>query len=118
MDKLISKHSLGNISSEFYCKMLHVKKYILLFIFGIVAVVAVKRNYEGFKVYKVIPKSEDEVRILEDVQNRVLGELWDDYVDVNHVVKIMVAPNKQGEFLDVLLKANMEVTEVIENLQR
>lgn len=93
-------------------------KVLILISIATLATAAFKKNYEGYKVYDVVPKSEDEVNLLEEVQSSAIGEFWEDQFDVNHVVKIMVAPEKQKDFLYVLSTANIEVKEVIGNLQR
>ncbi|KOB52204.1 Zinc carboxypeptidase A 1, partial [Operophtera brumata] len=91
-------------------------KHIFIFLFAIAVTSAVK-NYDGYKVYKVEIKTNDELNVLKQVQSRNIGEFWEDQFDVSHVVKIMVAPARQVQFLEVLKSADVEVTEVIRDLQ-
>ncbi|KOB74019.1 Zinc carboxypeptidase A 1, partial [Operophtera brumata] len=82
-----------------------------------IAVTSAVKNYDGYKVYKVEIKTNDELNVLKDVQSRNIGEFWEDQFDVSHVVKIMVAPARQVQFLEVLKSADVEVSEVIRDLQ-
>ncbi|XP_049878168.1 zinc carboxypeptidase-like [Pectinophora gossypiella] len=93
-------------------------KHIFLIFTIIAATNAVKKSYEGYKVYKVIPKTEDDVKILNIVQELGIGEFWDDNVSVKSDAKIMVSRDLQNEFLTQMEQAQIEVTEVISDLQK
>lgn len=90
----------------------------VIFIFTIIAIVsAVKKSYEGYKLYKVVPKNDVEVKILEEVQRKGLGEFWLEGFKVNHDARVMVAPEKLEDFLQYLGTENIQATEIIKDIQ-
>ncbi|XP_030028980.2 zinc carboxypeptidase [Manduca sexta] len=90
--------------------------YLILFI-G-VATVSGLRSYDGYKVYQIEPKNENEVNVLTEVQDSGIGEFWEDYFDVDHKVRIMVSGDKQGVFLGKMKDANIEVVETISDVEK
>lgn len=76
------------------------------------------RNYEGHKVYKVIPKNADEVESLINIKRSGVSEFWDDVFDVNHNVKMVVSGLLEAELIEMLTKAKIEAKVVIEDVQR
>lgn len=96
---------------------MHYKSVLCVFLIA-TAFVAAKKSYEGYKVYKVIPKTQDDVKNLENIQDSGLGEFWIDQFDVNHNVKIMVSSEKQNLFLKRMKICNLDAKEVIADLQK
>lgn len=90
----------------------------LAIFFTAIAVASAVKTYDGYKVFNIAIKNQTDLNIVKDVQNRNIGEFWEDFFNVNEVVKVMVAPEKQAQFLEVLKTTDVEVTEVIDDLQR
>nr|XP_049704872.1 zinc carboxypeptidase [Helicoverpa armigera] len=90
----------------------------IIFIFTILAVVsAVKKTYDGYSLYKIIPKDDSEVNVLEEIKQKNLGEFWSDDFKVGLDAKIMVAPEKRDEFVQYITNENIEATVAIEDIQ-
>ncbi|XP_063387059.1 zinc carboxypeptidase-like [Cydia fagiglandana] len=92
---------------------------LLLFVLLVAATACAEpKSYEGYKVYKVVPKTADEVESLLKVKISGVSEFWDESVDVNQIVKIMVSPAHEAEFIEILERDNIEATLVIDDVQR
>lgn len=89
-----------------------------LFVLLVAVVVTSAKSFNGYKLYKVDIKTEDDLKAVKDVQTQNFGEFWEEDFDVNHEVKIMVAPENQSQFLKVFKIAGVDVIEVIEDMQR
>ena len=91
-----------------------------IFIFTILTVVsaAVKKSYNGYTLYRVVPKDDGDVKILEDVKAKNLGEFWEEGFKVSHEVKVMVSPDNREEFVRYMANAKIGVKVVINDIQR
>ncbi|KAM3960500.1 uncharacterized protein ACR2FA_005409 [Aphomia sociella] len=76
------------------------------------------KSYEGHKVYKIVPKTQEQANLLEDLRRNGIGELWDDNVVVNCNVRITVPAVKENVFLESVEKGQMKAELLIEDLQR
>lgn len=92
--------------------------FTLLITLVLISAINSLKSYEGYKVYKVIPKSEDDLKILEDLRTNSMGEFWDDQFYVNYKSQIMVPSDKQHVFLNRMKVSDMNVTLIIDDLQR
>uniref|UniRef100_A0A2A4J213 Zinc carboxypeptidase A 1 n=1 Tax=Heliothis virescens TaxID=7102 RepID=A0A2A4J213_HELVI len=89
-----------------------------IFIFTILAVVsAVKKSYDGYSLYKIVPKDESEVNVLDEIKRKSLGEFWSDDFKVGFDTKVMVSPEKREEFVQYVTNENIEATVVISDVQ-
>lgn len=93
-------------------------KSLFLILFFIVSVAAYKKKYDGYKVYNVIPDTKDKVNILKGVESNGIGEFWMEPYNVKQAVKVMVAKEKQSDFLEQMQKSEIEAEEVINDLQK
>lgn len=93
-------------------------KYILITLFISVAVNAEKKYFDGYKVYKVTPKSEDAVNRLQYIRDNELGEFWDDYLAMNLNLRVNVPPDNLKNFLEILKSSDIESQELISDIQR
>ncbi|XP_063539379.1 uncharacterized protein LOC134748516 [Cydia strobilella] len=92
---------------------------LLFFVLLIVAIACAEpKSYEGYKVYKIVPKTTDEVETLLRVKISGVSEFWDESVDVNQNVKITVSPAHEAELIEILQRDNIEATLVIDDVQR
>lgn len=74
-------------------------------------------SYENFKVYNIVPKTDNEVQILMDVEKQQEYMFWSDIISLDSDVQIMVAPEKQSEFEKYFKDVNLSASVVIENVQ-
>lgn len=77
---------------------------------------SVKVNYRHYKVYNVVPQSEEQVQILVDLSKQNVYDFWSDHMYVGAEVRIMVSPKKEMEFRSFVsqngLDAEIGVTDV------
>lgn len=90
---------------------------LTIFIFTI-AVEAQKKTFEGSKLFKVVPKTADDVKTLEYMRDSGIGDFWIEYFKVNDDLRIMVTKEQQSTFLGRLQGANIEVATIIEDVQK
>lgn len=90
-----------------------VKALVLL---GLVATAAAVKSYTNFKVYNVIPKSEVQVQMLEDLKKEGY-EFWTEYLTVGNDARVMVSPEKNAEFVKYASNAGLNATVSIANVQ-
>ncbi|CAK1550138.1 unnamed protein product [Leptosia nina] len=93
------------------------KKFLLLLWIGLFNATALKRTFEGYEVYKIIPKTENDVRFIKDLQRNRIGELWEDQVQVNYEARVMVPPQNLHMFLERVNAANVYAHRLISDLQ-
>ncbi|XP_032525430.2 zinc carboxypeptidase-like [Danaus plexippus] len=79
-------------------------------------VVAQQRSYEGYSVYKLTPKTEDDVEVVKRLQ--LVGEFWEDQFYIDYQLRIMVPAYNKIRFLDIVKESKMEVIEIITDLQQ
>ncbi|KAJ8950620.1 hypothetical protein NQ318_010819 [Aromia moschata] len=72
---------------------------------------------EEYKVYKVIPKSLDEAKLLMEFQNDENFDFWSDLRTLDRPVDIMVTPMAQLRFVDILKSENIEYSVHIDNVE-
>ncbi|KAI5642821.1 zinc carboxypeptidase domain-containing protein [Phthorimaea operculella] len=62
------------------------------------------QNFKGYKVYKVVPKTEKDVKVLKDIETERAYQFWTEVIRKGQDVRIMVAPENQLD-LEARLKA-------------
>ncbi|CAG4957122.1 unnamed protein product [Colias eurytheme] len=94
------------------------KTYLVFLLTIILGTSAIKQTFEGYKVYKIIPRTQDEVNVVKDLQMNGIGQLWDDQVNINYEARIMVPPYKDDEFKNELVRGHIGAEELISDMQR
>lgn len=90
----------------------------IFFILAVVtAINAEYVSYENYKVYKVVPGTDNEVQILLDLQKNVDYVFWSDIIAKNSDVRIMVAPKNQEEFENYFKNVGIPTKVAIDNVQ-
>ncbi|KAH9643010.1 hypothetical protein HF086_013571 [Spodoptera exigua] len=79
---------------------------------------AVKVTYNGYKLYKISPRDESEMKILGKLQEARIGEFWEDGFRIDRDSKVMVSPQKHEEFIKFLKTENIEATLLLDDVQR
>lgn len=83
---------------------------------GLLAVANAMVSYENYKVYNIVPKSEAEVQILNDLKKDGY-EFWTEIFEVGSEVRIMVPPVEDEEFLNYVKSVNLDAKVSIANVQ-
>lgn len=87
-----------------------------LALLGLVAVATAAKSYDNFKVYSIIPKSETQLQMLEDLKKEGY-EFWTEYLTVGNDARLMVSPAKNEEFVKYASSAGLNATVAITNVQ-
>ncbi|XP_045777022.1 uncharacterized protein LOC123875314 [Maniola jurtina] len=90
---------------------------VIFAVLTITVAIAEKRSYEGYSVFKVTPKTNDDVAILDEIRTKRVGEFWDDQFYINYEARIMVLKDNRKRFNDLIDKSSMETEELIKDLQ-
>ena len=78
-----------------------------------------KVRYDNFKVYRVVPKSNEAVEILRALEESDnVYDFWTEVKGVGHPVDIMVAPHLKYRFSDALAGSQFDVEEYISDVQK
>lgn len=78
--------------------------------------VANAKSYENYKVYSVVPKSEEHVQMLNDLRKSGY-DFWTDVFTVGNDVRIMVEPTKDNEFVDYAKTVGFDAVLRVPNVQ-
>lgn len=92
-------------------------KLIIIFAVCSLAASAEQFSYEGYKVFRVTPKLERDVKILQMLGNYENVDLWSKIRNVNQPVDVMVSPKYQQIFSLILKQTKMENEVLIENVK-
>ncbi|XP_075983179.1 uncharacterized protein LOC142981269 [Anticarsia gemmatalis] len=92
-------------------------KEIFIFLVLVAAINAEYISYDKYKVYKVVPETEDEVKILIDLKNYNNYTFWSEGVRVDGDVRIMVAPEKQTAFEKYFKDVGITTKVLIQDVQ-
>ncbi|XP_043287320.1 zinc carboxypeptidase-like [Venturia canescens] len=94
-------------------------KILVVFTFLLVLVSAQKKNYDNYKVFRIVPSTEGQVNFLKQ-----FGDFRDDEYSfwkgpsyINETVDLMVGPEKLLEFNDLMESSNIKYVEYIDNVQ-
>lgn len=97
---------------------MNTKNIIYIFLTLTVVSAAVKKSYDGYTLYKIVPKDDSDVKILEEIQAKNVGEFWDEGFRATQEAKVMVAPERREEFVRQLATAKIEAKIIINDIQR
>lgn len=75
------------------------------------------KSYRNYKVYKTVPESEKEVELFKEL-SRTGWHFWSDTISVDGDVRVMVAPERQKEYENVLAKAGISCHVIIQDVQK
>lgn len=81
-----------------------------------VITIAEYKSYYDYKVYKAELKTESDVEVLK-LMNEIGWDFWTDQIAVGGEVRVMVAPEKQKEFEDILALARISNQIIIQDVQ-
>lgn len=92
--------------------------FILILLEIIILSSDAKVSYENYKVYSVIPKTDEQVQVLIDLnkENNDL-DFWSDVFNVDSDVRVMVSSKYDTEFIDYMKSVNIDVDLKITNVQ-
>lgn len=95
------------------------KLFVIIYIFSIIsAVYSEKRSYKGYSLFKMTPKTEEDLTVLKSLQENNVGEFWDDQFYKNYEMRIMVPRENRKMFYDIIDKSSLVVEEAIKDMQR
>lgn len=106
-----------NVKIPFRCSKMKLVTVLLLCLLG-ASSLGEKIRYDGFKVYRVVPRSQGQLEALRMLEQYHLGYyFWSEVVGVDIPVDIMVPPHLSEEFSDLLKLQQLESSVSIENVQ-
>jgi hypothetical protein len=92
-------------------------KTFLVLLFGVFASTLAYKAYENYKVYKVVPQTEVQVQILNDLCERDY-EFWiETQLKIGDDARILVAPTQEDEFLKYIKSVGLHTEVAIANIQ-
>lgn len=95
---------------------MHFKSIKILVILGLITLCHAYKSYTNYKVYRVVPKTDEQWKFLKELQDQKF-DFWTDKYVAGNDVRIMVAPEEDGDF-NSLMKSVKLVPEVsVENVQ-
>lgn len=85
---------------------------------AVLAVVAARRSYEGYKVYGVIQETANEAEILRQIQQASPDlDFWHLSKQLGDEARVLVAPKDQRSFLIKLIQNGLQYQEIISNVE-
>ncbi|XP_037963440.2 zinc carboxypeptidase [Plutella xylostella] len=94
-------------------------KIIILALIGLtISANATKLSYENFKVYNVVPKTEDDVNYLTGLHDKEGYDFWTEHIKAGSNVRIMVYPQIEEEFVAYCKTNGMDIEISVPNLQK
>lgn len=77
-----------------------------------------KIRFDDYQVYRVIPKTIEQINVLRELEANPHGyDFWTDVSKIDQPVDIMVPPHLKYSFLDFLALQNLDVHVWIDNVQ-
>lgn len=88
----------------------------MLYLLGIS--IAQQLSYDNYTVYRLIPKHNEAMKILQDWQNNRFTEFnfWTEIKGIGQAVDVMIPPHLKSLMKDVFVK-NFDASVMIENVQ-
>nr|AAT36737.1 carboxypeptidase B [Ochlerotatus triseriatus] len=88
-------------------------------LFVVLAVVAARRSYEGYKVYAVIQETQEEADLLRQLaESNVDLDFWHLSRQLGDEARVLVAPKDQRYFLIQVVKHGLHYREIIPDVER
>lgn len=77
------------------------------------------QRYNGYKVYRLMVKSQEQMDFLADLKEKMAGlDFWSDVNMIQRPVDIMVAPKDEVSFLEIVKKQGIDIEVFIEDVQK
>ncbi|XP_048516038.1 uncharacterized protein LOC105690901 [Athalia rosae] len=78
-----------------------------------------KRRFDGYKVYRVVATSEEQLNVLRDIENGEGDEVlfWTSAGALNYPIDVMVSPEEEGEIFSAFQSANISYETLINDVQ-
>lgn len=78
------------------------KLFLLILFYSIITIAnSEKARYDFYRMYRILPSSENDIKILKEIQNRSDSyKFIKDPIKINEEVLIILAPHKLAEFTD------------------
>nr|XP_022916633.1 carboxypeptidase B-like [Onthophagus taurus] len=92
-------------------------KILVLLTLSITAVLSGRVSYDGYKVYQVAPVTEQDGEILKSLKESGQYDFWSNVKFLGQKVSIMVKPELQANFTNILNLNNLDYTVLIENAE-
>ncbi|CAH2241666.1 jg26966 [Pararge aegeria aegeria] len=94
-------------------------KISILVVLAIVYTSAEYVSYDNYKVYKLQPKTEEQVELLRKLQHTKGYSFWTlfDYVKVDREVRIMLESKNEREFENYMKSVGLDATKTVEDVQ-
>lgn len=90
---------------------------LIVVLLASLALANAKFSYENYKVYKVVPRSKEQLEYLKDLQKNELYDFWSPVFEVGSDVRIMVSPVQDVQFREISKSAGFNATVAISNVQ-
>nr|XP_034834187.1 zinc carboxypeptidase-like [Maniola hyperantus] len=92
---------------------------ILIFLVIVVNTSSEYVSYKNYKVFKLHPKTEEQVEVLRKLQDTEGYSFWTlfDYVKVDREVRIMMDANKEKDFENHMKSVGLDATKTVDDVQ-
>lgn len=87
-----------------------------LTLIALLSIAAAKISYDNYKVYDIVPTSEAQVQMLEDLKKEHYS-FWNDFFAVGDAARVLVSPSQDEEFLKYAKTAGLDAKLTIKNVQ-
>jgi hypothetical protein len=78
-----------------------------------------KTRYDGYKVFRVTPNTQDQLKMLAELEHAGLGiDFWEEATTVGKPADIMLPPHLQTDLVEDLRSNGLQVSEFIADVQR
>ncbi|XP_049878169.1 zinc carboxypeptidase-like [Pectinophora gossypiella] len=94
------------------------KLKLLILAVALCIVNAEYKSYEGYKVFKIVPEAEKDVKILKGLEKVTEYQFWTDVIQIGEDVRIMVSPEKLSKFEEYLTAQGIKASIAIEDVQK
>lgn len=94
------------------------KKMQLIFLGYLLTVCSASKTFDGFKVYRLNPTTEQHMRFISNLEREDLSlDFWAYSNNAGNPVDVMVGPPEQESFLEKLGQNGILADEMIDNVQ-
>lgn len=90
---------------------------VSILVFIVSNVICEYKNYGDFKVFKIIPQTAEDLKVLQELKNDVVYDFWTEAFHIGHTVRVMVPPEKQDEFIKYMTSVGISTDVSINNVQ-
>lgn len=96
------------------------KQLILLWlvILPLLSCISAEISYDGYKVYRIWPKTEDQKIYLKSLEDDEVHDFWASVTMSDRPVEVMVKPEDQINFVSSMLDIGLEPEMFVENVNK